>query len=430
MTKRILFYLLYLIVLVILLYLSFLLYFFDLAKATEFFVGRIPNVVLIVVVTLFLSNLMDLITFRRETKKRGGIWNEIFLVAGKTIVVILIASFVEFFLLYRTKLGRIIYVNYSVLLSFFLIGEHLIVNYLVSRRKISVLWLSEIPAAQVERDYMTLGDRHEIVESVDPSRGTADFDLIVYDYPPRDHGRVSDVLTRIISSKNPVDLISFLESSMEKIPLKYVDELWLLKNLRTYESVYERIRRIINFFSSVVLLSVLFVPSFLLALWNRIQSPGPIFYIQSRTGFRGRHFNLIKFRTMVVDAEESGPRFSSTEDPRVTKTGRLMRSFRLDEVPQLINVLRGEMNLIGPRPERGEFIEHLEREIPFYKLRLEVRPGLTGWAQVNHPYAGSDTADHIRKLEYDLYYIKNRNIALDFVILLKTIKTILTRRGT
>ena len=133
---------------------------------------------------------------------------------------------------------------------------------------------------------------------------------------------------------------------------------------------------------------------------------------------------------MVNDAEKDGPRFSHRDDERVTVIGRIMRDYRIDEVPQLINVLKGDMNLIGPRPERRDFIDELEKKIPYYKLRLEVRPGLTGWAQVNFPYAGKDLQDHIHKLEYDFYYIKNRSLPLDILILLKTIKTIVSRRGT
>jgi len=133
---------------------------------------------------------------------------------------------------------------------------------------------------------------------------------------------------------------------------------------------------------------------------------------------------------MINNAEKDGPQFAKKDDPRITKIGKFMRLFRVDEIPQLINIIKGEMHLIGPRPERKEFISILEKEIPYYKLRLEVRPGLTGWAQVNYDYAGENTEQHFKKLEYDLYYIKNRSLPLDILILFKTIRTVLMRKGT
>ena len=182
--------------------------------------------------------------------------------------------------------------------------------------------------------------------------------------------------------------------------------------------------------TSLLLLIVLFPLAFLVAVIHKLESRGSLFIIQKRIGYEGNGFNLIKFRTMVEEAEKNGPQFTNEDDPRITKIGKIMRVFRIDEVPQLVNVLKGDINLIGPRPEREEFIDMLEKEIPFYRLRLEIRPGLTGWAQVNYFYAGYDIDDHLKKLEYDLYYIKNRSVSLDFIILLRTIKTMFSRKGT
>jgi len=225
-------------------------------------------------------------------------------------------------------------------------------------------------------------------------------------------------------------LVTYIEDTTEKIPLKYVDELWVLKNIRTYESIYDKVRRIFNFISSLILLVILFPLAFIFAILNRIESKGSLFYIQQRQGYRDQTFNMIKFRTMIHNAEKNGPQFTEHGDTRITKIGKLMRRYRIDEVPQFLNVLKGDMNLIGPRPERKDFVDMLEKEIPYYKLRLEVRPGLTGWAQVNYSYAGYNLEDHLNKLEYDFYYIKNRSLPLDIFILLKTIKTIVGKRGT
>ncbi len=169
------------------------------------------------------------------------------------------------------------------------------------------------------------------------------------------------------------------------------------------------------------------LPGIALALW--IDSRGPLVYRQARVGQGGRVFRLIKLRSMIPDAErETGPRWAAPGDPRVTRVGRVLRRTRLDEVPQLVNVLRGEMSLIGPRPERPEFVAALSAHIPFYRARHVVRPGITGWAQVCYPY-GSSEEDARVKLEYDLYYIRHRALALDVVILLRTVGRMLTFRG-
>ena len=155
----------------------------------------------------------------------------------------------------------------------------------------------------------------------------------------------------------------------------------------------------------------------LTALAIKIDSPGPVFYRQQRIGRFDKPFTLFKFRSMTVDAEAGGnPRWAQQQDPRVTRVGRFIRATRIDELPQLVNVLRGEMSLVGPRPERPHFVEQLARVIPFYRQRAYVKPGLTGWAQVNFPY-GASVEDAREKLAYDLYYVKNRTLLLDLLIL-------------
>ncbi len=168
----------------------------------------------------------------------------------------------------------------------------------------------------------------------------------------------------------------------------------------------------------------------LIALAIRLDSPGPVFYRQVRVGYRGRPFTMIKFRTMRTDAEKEGrPVWAAANDPRVTGVGRLLRATRLDELPQLLNVLRGEMSLIGLRPERPAFVAMLQTQIPFYRARLLLRPGLTGWAQVNYPY-GRTVEDALVKLQYDLYHLKHQSPYLDLLILLRTVVTVLACRGS
>lgn len=165
------------------------------------------------------------------------------------------------------------------------------------------------------------------------------------------------------------------------------------------------------------------------ALAIRLDSKGPIFYRQCRVGLHGRNFTLLKFRSMAVDAEAAGaPRWAERKDPRVTRIGAFIRAVRIDELPQVFNVLRGEMSVVGPRPERPHFVAQLARAIPLYDQRAYVKPGITGWAQVNYPY-GASVEDAREKLSYDLYYVKNRSLFLDVVILLATVRVILFREG-
>jgi len=174
---------------------------------------------------------------------------------------------------------------------------------------------------------------------------------------------------------------------------------------------------------------ILFLPLFpFVVLLVRLSSPGPVFFRQERVGLNGKIFNVYKFRTMVVDAEAEGAQWAQKNDPRVTRVGQFMRKTRLDEVPQLWNVLRGDMSFVGPRPERPEFVSWLAQELPFYEVRNMIRPGLTGWAQIRYGY-GATLEQSREKLAYDLYYVKHQTLGLDLLIMFETIKTILRRRG-
>ena len=188
------------------------------------------------------------------------------------------------------------------------------------------------------------------------------------------------------------------------------------------------LRQLLSIVAAAVLL-LLFAPFFpLVALAVKLSSKGPIFFRQTRVGMGGRTFQVIKFRTMFTDAEKGGAKWATKNDPRVTKLGMILRKTRIDEIPQLWNVLRGDMGFVGPRPERPEFTAWLNEELPFYYLRNLIRPGLTGWAQVRYGY-GATLEETKQKLEYDLYYIKHMSLGLDLLIMFETIKTILRRRG-
>ena len=166
----------------------------------------------------------------------------------------------------------------------------------------------------------------------------------------------------------------------------------------------------------------------LLSILIKLDSSGPVFYRQMRVGLRGRPYMIWKFRSMRQDAEQSGARWATSEDPRVSRVGRWIRKWRLDELPQLINVMRGEMSLVGPRPERPVFVQELRNTIPYYDLRHTVRPGITGWAQTRFRYGASKEDSHV-KLQYDLFYVKNLSLALDLRIVVHTVKVMLMGEG-
>ena len=226
------------------------------------------------------------------------------------------------------------------------------------------------------------------------------------------------------------DATSFFERASGKLAVETMLPSWLVFSdgfkVSAARRVAKRLADIVISFALLLLAAPLMV---LTAILIALESGRPIFYRQKRVGVRGVEFEMLKFRSMVKDAEKrSGPMWAGTNDARVTRVGSIIRKFRIDELPQLVNVLRGEMSFVGPRPERRHFVMKLEKEIEYYSLRTIVRPGITGWAQVMYPY-GATTEDAREKLKYDLFYIKNCNVLYDLWILLKTVKVVLTASG-
>ena len=227
------------------------------------------------------------------------------------------------------------------------------------------------------------------------------------------------------------DATTFYERVAGKIPIENLKPSWMVFNQGF--AVSKRMlfqKRVLSVAISSVLLLVLSPVILLLMILIKLDSKGPIFYRQERVGQDGKTFWLVKFRSMREDAEaETGPVWSAEGDSRVTRMGKIMRRTRVDELPQFFNVLRGDMSLVGPRPERPHFVQQLAESIPFYPLRHVVKPGITGWAQINYGYA--NTLDHtVEKLQYDLFYIKNMSWVLDALIILETIKTVLVKKGS
>jgi len=256
-------------------------------------------------------------------------------------------------------------------------------------------------------------------------------DLVVVTTHALAHGTVVNELFQLLPSGLIVmDFASFYERVTGRIPLSHISETWFLENISEKEKrSFELLKRMID----IVLALIIAIPSLLItpliAVLVLLESGRPVFYRQERTGKLGKQFWLMKFRTMRNDAEAGGPQWARHNDPRITVVGSFLRKTRIDELPQVWNVLKGDISFIGPRPERPELITTLEKNIPFYHMRHLVRPGLSGWAQINPPYYYGTHEESLLKVQYDLFYIKHRSIGLDLSIALKTLAVILSRSG-
>jgi len=261
-----------------------------------------------------------------------------------------------------------------------------------------------------------------------------------------DSHEVRDVLIALDSTEHDKLLWVIAACNSHEVSLKIIPDLYdiisgqartnqiygfpLIEIMPELMQPWERaVKRAIDIAVAAIVLLAGLPVWLLVALAIRLDSRGPVFYMQERVGKDGKHFRIIKFRSMYRDAETaSGPVWANKQDPRITRVGKILRKLRIDEMPQLINVLDGDMSLVGPRPERSYFVEQLSKEIPLYTRRLKVRPGITGWAQVKHKY--DENIDDVRKkIEYDLYYIENMSLRMDFKILLNTIVVVLLGKG-
>ncbi len=226
------------------------------------------------------------------------------------------------------------------------------------------------------------------------------------------------------------DFSSFMERETGRVDLDTLNPSWLIfsDGFSSGRALSSVAKRLFDIAASGLLLALSFPIIALFALLVKLDSRGPAFFRQQRVGLYGQPFTLLKLRSMRVDAEAGGAKWAERDDPRVTRVGRIIRKLRIDELPQVWTVLKGEMSFVGPRPEVPAFVEDLEEKLPFYAERHMVKPGITGWAQINYPY-GASTEDARRKLEYDLYYAKNYTPFLDLLILLQTLRVILWPEG-
>ena len=273
-------------------------------------------------------------------------------------------------------------------------------NPIIAEREILEMSISEVVIATPQSDGITVGLYNKLIHLLEDGISIREFTQVY-------------------------------EEITHRVPVQHVDKdfyRYFPFSRSNHNKLYLFFHRVLDFVFSFLGLSFGFLILPILLVGNLIGNRGPLFYTQERVGRNGKSFNIFKLRSMVTDAEKNGAQFASVGDTRVTKFGRFLRKSRFDEIPQFINVLKGEMSVIGPRPERPVFVKQLSDEIPFYEVRHIVNPGVTGWAQVNAKY-GTTQEDALEKLQYDLYYIKHRSLFLDISIVIKTLSTIIFFRG-
>ncbi|MBV5317832.1 MAG: TIGR03013 family PEP-CTERM/XrtA system glycosyltransferase [Desulfobulbaceae bacterium] len=241
---------------------------------------------------------------------------------------------------------------------------------------------------------------------------------------------IAELLNHKLRGRIIEDSISFYEAITGKILVEKVNPAWLIFSEGfDYGRLTYLIKRSIDLTFALIGIILSLPVTLVTALLIKLESPGPIFYKQERVGERGEIFSIYKFRSMRQDAEKDGAVWARQNDDRVTRIGNFIRKVRIDEIPQMWNVLRGQMSFVGPRPERPIFVDQLVQKLPYYSLRHAAKPGITGWAQVCYPYGASEE-DALRKLEYDLYYIKHQSFFIDLLIIFRTVKTVLFQKGS
>jgi sugar transferase (PEP-CTERM system associated) len=241
---------------------------------------------------------------------------------------------------------------------------------------------------------------------------------------------MADFLRCKFAGVSVIEILGFLERESGKVDVERLNPSWLIFSEGfTRRSSRQIASRCLDLIGALLLLALAWPFIILVALAILIEDGRPVLYRQNRVGLFGRPFELLKFRSMSKEAEASGAQWAQKGDKRVTNVGRIIRKIRFDELPQILNILRGDMSLVGPRPERPEFVEALARKIPYYHERHCVKPGLTGWAQLQYPYGASEK-DALEKLRYDLFYVKNQSLLLDIMILLQTAEVVLWQKGS
>jgi exopolysaccharide biosynthesis polyprenyl glycosylphosphotransferase len=285
--------------------------------------------------------------------------------------------------------------------------------------------LDEAGKAPAELGMLAVNSREAFIQAV---RDRAVSLVVISDEDRLSEKTRQALLTLLDHSVRFMRLADFYELYLRRIPIGTINDVWFLENVDLRAKVrYRAVKRGLDILTSFSFLIVCLAPWLLISLGIKLTNRGPVFFRQERLGKGGKPFRILKFRTMKLDGNNFAP--TAIKDPRVTGFGRFLRRFNLDETPQCINILAGEMSLVGPRPERPELAAMLEGSIPYYRQRLLVKPGITGWDQVSGEYHSPSVEDTYKKLQYDLYYVKNMSVLLDISIFFKTILTMFRRKG-
>ena len=406
--------------------------------------GKILGVTVVALFCLHYFDLYDL----QEVASRGDIWFRLFVVVG----------ILSFFL---AGLGllfpRFMLANHTFMLGLSILALGLVLwraayNWLIRqsflRERVHVVgegerakWLVKIIRAKPELGMDVMGwsgamgggsmNREALRDKLAEIAEKHDLDRVIIALEDRRGTMpVRELLDLRLSGVKVEDATGIVEKISGKIEVDSIHPSWLIfsEGFRL-NPTFMFLRRFFSLVVSLVLLLAVLPLLPLIALAIKLTSPGPVLYAQKRVGRNGKVFTCYKFRTMRADAETAhGPSWAGDNDPRVTLVGRWLRRVRIDEIPQLWNVLRGEMGFVGPRPERPEFVEWLSREIPYYPLRHVIRPGITGWAQIRYQY-GASLEESKEKLKFDLYYIKHMSLSFELMIVLESVKIVLLRRG-
>ena len=413
-----------------------------------------PKVLLVSIITQLTLYLNDLYEFK-ITDSNIDLASRLIRSIGITSITLAIVYFLWPYMI----IGRWIFFASLILLLLFVVSWRLLYS-LVMRRKLFAEKAIILGSGELARDILyEAGGRKDLSYDIDSVITLEENHTIQNDFKGISVHHGFENICNFVESKNAKNVIVALDEKRGLLPY---DELLKCKvrgvNILDGEDFYERItgklliekinpswlifsdgfvksktvrlvKRVVGFIGALFGMIVLLPFIALVSLAIRLETKGPIFFSQERVGENGKIFNLFKFRSMKADAEESsGPVWATDDDPRITRVGKIIRKLRIDEFPQMWNVLKGEMSFVGPRPERDFFVQELEKKIPYYRERYTVKPGITGYAQVLYPYGASEE-DALEKLKYDLYYIKNMSPILDLMVIFKTIKIVLLGRG-
>lgn len=377
---------------------------------------------------------------------------------------IILVEFLNYTLLQHLHIHPLLVVTTSLIALVLISGFRSLFQYYditrISRRRVLILGAGE-RASIIERRMRRDVDRKYIniigfariegdITSTIPEQKIIDFDYKEQLFNFAVENKIDQLVIACDERRNvlPVDLmfkckicgievieiLDFLERETGQIAVNLIYPSWVIYgsgfsvNHKFKTNLNYHLNLLISIVVLIVTWPIMLITALLIYLEDGRKTGAPIFYSQVRVGLDGKPFKIIKFRSMGVNAEANGAQYATKDDHRVTRIGKYLRKYRIDELPQLLNVIRGEMGFVGPRPERPEFVQELEKVIPYYNQRHNVKPGLTGWAQLKYPY-GATTEDSLEKLKFDLYYIKHRSLLLDLVILVRTVEIVLFGKG-